>query len=130
MIKFGQCITIYNRYKDGGKERYHRTVLCGVFWDEIKGHTQRMSGAASTDKVQLIIPASNPASKDYVAPERYCGIGWTLKLADIAVLGIHNLEIAEGQTIKVLDGLRKAVITAVDFKEFNSNLSHWEVTAR
>ncbi len=127
-MKFEQVVTIYNRYKKDGKERYCRTILEGVFWDEVRGGIQRRTGMASADRVQLIIPKNSPAAAEYVIPEGYSGIGWTLKPGDIVVYGSHNMEVEE--TVKILDGFNKAIITTVDFKKFNSRLAHWEVVAR
>lgn len=124
---FHDTITIYNKYKDNdGKERYHRSVLNNVFWNEIKGSVMRKTGVTSSDKVQIIIPAR----KGFVESE-YDGTGWTLKAGDLVLKGDIKKEVLLGETAKALDGYgSKAVITNVDDKRFCSSLAHWEVSCR
>lgn len=124
---FCDTITIYNKYKDGeGKEHYHRSVLENVFWNEIKGSVMRKTGAASSDKVQIIIPER----KGFVESE-YDGTGWTLKAGDLVIKGDIKKEVLPGETAKALDKYSsKSIITNVDDKRFCSALAHWEVSCK
>ncbi len=51
-------ITIYNRYFDKATrlDKYQRTVLKGVFWDERKAINRLQSGLEDADEVSIIIP--------------------------------------------------------------------------
>ena len=58
MMRTNADITIYNRYFDKatGLDKYQRTILYGVFWDERKAVNRLQSGLEDADKVTIIIP--------------------------------------------------------------------------
>ena len=127
---FNQTITIYNRYKDNGVDKWKRTVLRGVQVsptnDKVidnNGVLRHISGVSITILVR----------GGYKAPVEYEGKGFTFGLdnLDIVTLGICNKEITASYTITRL--LRERpdtwTIKGVNDNTGRSCLKHWKVIA-
>lgn len=126
---FCDTVTLYNQYKEDGAEKWHRTVIEGVFLDVIKGAVARKTGVSSADGVVLIVPMNVPASTDFVAPAAYCGTGWTLAAGDILTAGAVSAEIAVSP--KELRRVGEIfTVTSVDRKAHGGSMAHWEVSAK
>ena len=125
MSMFPDTVTVYNKYVDGGTEKWKRTVLRGVYWNEIEGAILRKTGAASRCSVVVIIPRRAGYQKPKAWEQDRAG--WTLKPGDTVVRGAVATEIQRsiGKELD-LDDVR--TITAVDGKDFGGGMAHWEVS--
>jgi len=127
---FNHTCTIYNKYQDSGTDKWHRTVLSGVFWKDIKGTVIQKQGTGNQSSLRLIIPKSISNAADYVEPDNYSGSGWTLKAGDIVVFG----EVTDTITVSAAKELAKystmRIILAVDNYGFASDMANWEVTGK
>lgn len=130
-------ITIYNRYfdKETRLDKYQRTVLYGVFWDERKAVNRLQSGLEDADKVTIIIPFTVTTDKKYVAPKAFDKLPdktgyFTLQEGDRVVRGDINFEIT-GKVSDLDKEYEAYTITSVDTKDFGSpHMRHWEVGAK
>lgn len=137
MMRTNADITIYNRYFDKATrlDKYQRTILYGVFWDERKAVNRLQSGLEDADKVTIIIPFTVITDKKYVAPKEFEKLQdksnyFTLQEGDRVVKGAIDFEITG--KISDLDKEYEAfTITSVDTKDFGSlYMRHWEVGAK
>lgn len=131
---FNDTVTVYNKYRENGVEKWQSTVLYGVFWNEVKGAVMRRTGVASAGSVQIIIPRSVSADKEYMSPMAWESLAdkceyFTLKPEDVVVRGAITYDITRSSAeLKAYDGCH--VIISVDNKEFGGSMAHWEVTAK
>lgn len=130
-------ITIYNRYFDFETrlDKYQRTVLKGVFWDEKKAVNTIQSGLESADSVFIAIPFQVSSDKQYLSPKEFEKAEdrskyFTLQEGDRIVKGNIDFEIIS--KVSDLDKEYEAfTITSVDTKDFgSSHMRHWEVGAK
>lgn len=130
-------ITIYNRYFDleTRLDKYQRTVLKGVFWDEKKAVNTIQSGLESADKVFIAIPFKVSSNRRYLSPKEFEKAEdkskyFTLQESDRVVRGAIDFEI--DRKVSDLDKEYEAfTITSVDTKDFGSpHMRHWEVSGR
>lgn len=130
-------ITIYNRYFDKATrlDKYQRTVLKGVFWDERKAINRLQSGLEDADEVSIIIPIRVAIDKKYVPPKEFEKLPdktgyFTLQEGDRVVRGDIDFEIT-GKVSDLDKEYEAFTITSVDTKDFGSlHMGHWEVGAR
>lgn len=134
---FNDSITIYNKVFDVETrlDKYQRTVLHGVFWDETGAINRIASGVRDIDEVTIVIPFTMEASRSFLSPDDFDKETnkkdyFTLKPEDRIVRGVHEFEV--GEKISDLDKLFDAhVIVSVDVKDFGTSmLRHWEVGAK
>lgn len=132
---FGDTVTVYNKHKDGGAEKWQRTVISGVFWNSIKGAVVRRTGVSSSDSLQLIIPFAATASRRSYAPQKAWETltdksqAWTLQAGDIVIRGKVIAEVARSSLeLKKYDDC--LTITSIDKKDFARDMAHWEVSAK
>ncbi len=130
-------ITIYNRYFDKATrlDKYQRTVLYGVFWDEVKAVNRVQSGLEDADKVTIIIPFAVTTDKKYAPPKEFEKLEdkagyFTLQEGDRVVKGAIDFEIT-GKVSDLDKEYEAFTITSVDTKDFGSlHMRHWEVGAK
>lgn len=131
---FNDAITIYNKYLDGTTEKWQRTVVDGVFWNDIRGAVTRKTGSSSIDSVLIIIPCLAKASRAFKEPKEWVALedkstSWTLQDGDIVIKGNVDYEIVKStKELQGYDNVR--TITAVDTKSFGGGMSHWEVSGK
>lgn len=131
---FPHAVTIYNKYKDNGTEKWQRTVLQGVLWNAVKGATIRRTGVASADSLQLIIPQSVCVSKKYLPPKEWVRSDkksryWTLQSGDTVLLGVVAHEVARSSSeLQPYDDC--LAITGVDTHSYGAGMDCWEVSAK
>lgn len=133
---FNDTITVYNKYRgEDGFEQWQRSVVKGVFWNAIKGAVIRRTGISTADSVQIIIPcAVRVDSRTYKEPKAWEQLPdkmghWTLKPGDTVIKGSIDYEIVKSS--KELQGYDDVLnITSVDFKDFSSDMAHWEVSGK
>lgn len=130
-------VTIYNRYfdKETRLDRYQRTVLYGVFWDERKAVNRLQSGFEDADEVTIVIPFRVATDKKYVVPKEFEKLEdkagyFTLQEGDRVVKGAVDFEIT-GKVSDLDKEYEAYTITSVDIKDFGSpHMRHWEVGAK
>ena len=129
-------ITIYNRYFDKATrlDKYQRTILYGVFWDERKAVNRLQSGLEDADKVTIIIPFTVATDKKYAPPKEFEKLEdktgyFTLQEGDRVVKGAIDFEIT-GKVSDLDKEYEAFTIISVDTKDFGSlHMRHWEVGA-
>lgn len=131
---FNDTVTIYNKYRENGTEKWQQAVLYGVFWNENKGAVMRKTGVSSADTVQIIIPRSVHSDKEYISPKAWASLEdksryFTLQSGDTIVKGCVNYDIQRSSSeLTTLDGCH--IITNVDNKDFGGEMAHFEVVAK
>lgn len=121
-------ITLYNKYYDATTrlDKWKRTQIKGVFWDNCKGANVKKSGMEAADSVVVFILLS---VSGYVDPKSYTGAEgtWTLKPGDKICKGLIDQDFTKITDLeKAYDDVHD--ITKVDKKDFGSaNMRHWEV---
>ena len=137
MMRTNADITIYNRYfdKETRLDKYQRTVLYGVFWDERKAVNRLQSGLEDADEVTIVIPFKVATDKKYVPPKEFEKLEdkagyFTLQEGDRVVKGAVDFEIT-GKASDLDKEYEAFTITSVDTKDFGSpHMRHWEVGAK
>ncbi len=130
-------ITIYNRYFDKATrlDKYQRTILYGVFWDERKAVNRLQSGLEGADKVTIIIPFTVATDKKYAPPKEFEKLEdkagyFTLQEGDRVIKGAIDFEIT-GKVSDLDKEYEAFTIISVDTKDFGSfHMRHWEVGAK
>ncbi len=129
MSMFPDTVTLYNKYMEDNTEKWKRTVLEGVYWNDIEGAVLRKTGAASSSNATVIIPLS---IRGYQKPKewRKYRSGWTLQPGDYICRGQINIPIAlsAAKELSGFDDVRS--IVSADCKQFGSGMDHLEVTAK
>lgn len=134
-MMFPHTCTIYNKYRDAREEKWHRTVIHGVLWDNVRGINARSGAVDNDDSAVIIIPARGRTG--YTSPKEFAALtdktdAWTINAGDLIVFGEidfvfddeHRLADLERQYDDVL------TITKVDRRIFGSYLDNWEVGAK
>ena len=137
MMRTNADITIYNRYFDKTTrlDKYQRTILYGVFWDERKAVNRLQSGLEGADKVTIIIPFTVATDKKYAPPKEFEKLEdkagyFTLQEGDRVVKGAIDFEIT-GKVSDLDKEVEAFTIISVDTKDFGSfHMRHWEVGAK
>lgn len=129
---FTDTITLYNRYKADGKERWQRRVVEGVSWIDTQGATTRKTGVTPANTFTLLIPRRCLAG--YVDPKVFAALEdksgkWTVAPQDTVVCGEVATEITTtpGKDLAELDHVR--TVTMVD-NLLRGRLAHLEVTGK
>lgn len=140
---FSDVITIYNRVTEGNVEAWKRTVISGAEVTGMRGEAIRHSGAASSSarrmgpvsvsEMTVLIPKK--AQEGYLAPMNWRmavnRVGrWTLQAGDVVVPQSCTAEIGESiSELKEISDCVAIISTVADFGG-ESDMSHWEVSAR
>ncbi len=130
-------MTIYNKYFDKATrtDKYQRTVLYGVFWDDKKAMNRLQSGLENADEVFIAIPFAVSSKRQYIAPKEFERLEdksnyFTLKEEDRIVQGEIDFEIT-GKVSDLDKQYEAFTITSVDTKDFGSpHMKHWEISGR
>src|SRR5699024_5010091 len=130
-------ITIYNKYfdKETRTDKYQRTVIQDVFWEERKAYNRLKSGLESADKVFVLIPLADISNRQYITRNAFRKVGskenyFTLAEEDKIVRGEIYFEI-EGKLSDLDKKYEAFTITSVDTHDYGSYyMRHWEVGAK
>ena len=128
------AITIYNKYVDAGVEKYQRTVVANVQWENRKAINVIKSGLQDANSATITIPFAR-GTVNYTKPKAWLALVaktgyWTLAVGDYIVKGSVADEISSSFTISQLKAKYDDVvqITIVDTMDFGSSaMQHWEV---
>ena len=136
-------LTIYNKYIDSStrSERYQKTAILGVEWENKKGSNAiRSGGMAAANQATIFIPF--PGHLDtYLEPIAWVSSKsgrWTLQIGDIVVRGnvsdeIHPAVVSPPEAAFTATDLKGKyddvfVISSVDSMDMGSmSLRHWKV---
>lgn len=129
-------ITIYNKYFDKATrmDKWKRTVLSGVFWEEKLATNRLQSGVEHSDAIMVVVPLNVDTTETYLPPMEFKkqenNIGYfTFQKGDRIVRGNIDFELENSTN---LDKEYEAfTITSIDTKDFGSSfMRHWEVGAK
>jgi len=136
-MKTNADITIYNKYIDAATraEKYQRSVIAEVNWENCKAAMVRRTGELAADKARVFIPFVNHIN--YLAPKAWQALttktnNWTLQEGDIIVRGIVTDEISSSFTVSALKAKYDDVLTirSVDtYDQGSARMQHWEIGA-
>lgn len=130
-------ITIYNKFfdKTSRMDKYQRTILKGVFFDNKKAVNRIQSGMENADEAMIVIPFSVTSNRSYKKLMEFQNLTdksnyFTLQEGDRVVKGAINFEIT-GKLSELDKNYDAYTITSVDTKDFGSiRMRHWEVGAK
>lgn len=134
-------ITIYNKYVDAGAEKWQRTVITNVQWENRKAINANKVGMIDANTATIYIPFARGAN--FVKPKAWLALVsktgyWTLKPDDIIVKGsvadeIHAAIVSPPSAAFTITNLIAKYddvvkITIVDTMDMGSAaMQHWEV---
>lgn len=132
-------ITLYNKVydRDTGTNRYYRTVLKGVNWQDTTAVQPTDKGIVSADVAEIYIPFTAETEKQFRKPKNFVketektGF-FTVEAGDLVVRGIVEDELTSAKDEERLknayDDVR--VIAVVETNDNGSpEMQHWNVTA-
>lgn len=132
-------VTIYNKAydRDSGSNKYYRTVLKGVNWQDTTAVQPVESGVVTADISKIYIPFQAETEKQFRKPRNFLAENekdgvFTIAPGDIIIKGIVDAEIKtqkdEERLQNSVDDFR--VIASVDTNDYGSPfMQHWAVTA-
>ena len=132
-------VTIYNKVydRDSGSNKYYRTVLKGVNWQDTTAVQPAENGVITADISKIYIPFQVETEKQFLKPREFLtenekeGV-FTIAPGDIIIKGIVDAEIKtkkdEERLQNSVDNFR--VIVSVDTNDNGSLfMKHWMVVA-
>lgn len=132
-------ITLYNKVydRDTGTNRYYRTVLKGVNWQDTTAVQPTDKGIVSADVAEIYIPFAVETEKQFRKPKNFvqepekAGF-FTIEAGDLVVRGIVENELTSAKDEERLKNAYDDVRT-IAVVETNDNgsleMQHWKVTA-
>ncbi|RJQ42816.1 MAG: hypothetical protein C4545_04055 [Anaerolineaceae bacterium] len=137
-MKTNTALTIYNRYIDATTrtEKYQRTVIPAVFWENRKAANVIKSGLLAADQASVYVPFT--AGINHLEPAAWQALTsktgkWTIAIGDAIVKGDVTDEIEGSFTITSLKAKYDDVliITSVDAQDYGSvGMQHWQIGAK
>ena len=131
-------ITLYNKVydRDTGTNRYYRTVLKGVNWQDTTAVQPTDKGIVSADVAEIYIPFAVETEKQFRKPKNFVqepektGF-FTVEAGDLVVQGIVGDELTSAKDEERMKNTYDVRTIAV--VETNDNgspeMQHWKVTA-
>ncbi len=132
-------ITLYNKVydRDTGTNRYYRTVLKGVNWQDTTAVQPTDKGIVSADVAEIYIPFAVDTEKQFRKPKNFVqepektGF-FTVEAGDLVVQGIVGDELTSAKDEERMKNTYDDVRT-IAVVETNDNgspeMQHWKVTA-
>lgn len=136
-MKTNADLTLYNKYVDPAtrSEKYQRTVIHEVLWENRKAANVIKSGLMEADQASIYIPFQRGACflshTEWQALTSKTG-WWTLQVGDFVVRGVVTDEITSSFTITGLKAKYNDVLSikSVDTMDYGSQaLRHWQIGA-
>lgn len=132
-------VTIYNKVydRDEGSNKYYRTVLKGVNWQDATKVLPSDTGVVSADVAEVYIPFLIDTEKKYCSPvnfnsEQEKDKSFTLAPEDIIVKGVVTDELTKWKDVEHLKN-KYGSVRVIAVIETNDNgsptMQHWKVTA-
>lgn len=119
---YPHTITIYNKYKEDGVEKWKRAVVVGALWKDHRSSRAAIGVPVSEDSITVNI--SREAAKEYRSPHEWAGEGYTLQKGDMMARGEHPQEIGRASELTNCVSCR---VTAVDDCRRGSPADHIKV---
>ena len=132
-------ITLYNKNsdRDAGINRYYRTVLKGVNWQDTTAVQPADKGIVSADVAEIYIPFAVETEKQFRKPKNFVqdaekpGL-FTIEAGDLVVRGVVEEDLTSAKDEERLKSGYDDVRT-IAVVETNDNgspeMQHWKVTA-
>jgi hypothetical protein len=129
-------MTIYNKYFLAGVEKYQRTQIVDVKWENTKAVMGTSSGKLASNVATIYVPLQRGAN--HLDPKAWQALvtktgKWTLCEGDVIVKGLVSDEIGTGFTTSQLFAKYDNVLTisSVDTMDAGSlSLQHWQIGAK
>lgn len=128
---FTDTITLYNHYREGRVDHWHRTVLNCVQWTQKTVRTASNNGSVVvTTETSITIPNRGGYAKpiDFAQAVDKTDL-WTLAPDDLILLGESIVEVVNEVTADDLGALGAVVIRSVKDNTLRPQLKHWKVVA-
>lgn len=142
-MKNNASMTVYNRYVSSGAEKYQRTEIDTVEWQNRKAANIIRSGLLAADSVVVFV--SFTVGDDYLKPKAWQALSvktgkWTLAIGDVIVKGIvtdeiHDAVVSPPSAAFTMTDLKAAhddvvTIKSVDTMDMGSiSMRHWQLGA-
>ena len=143
-MKTNVAATLYNGYVASGAQKYQRTVLSAVEWENTKASNVLRSGLLAADSAVIYVPLALGAN--YVDPKPWAALTvktgkWTLAVGDVIVKGtvtdeIHDAIVSPPSAAFTLTNLKAkyddvVTIKSVDtFDMGSASMRHWKVSGQ
>jgi hypothetical protein len=135
-------MTVYNKYISSGLEKYQRTQVVDVEWENRKASNVIKSGLLAADSVVIYIPFSR--GTNHLDPKAWLAARtgkWTLAVGDVIVKGlvsdeIHDAVVSPPSAAFTITSLKAkyddcVTIKSVDTFDMGSLvMQHWKVSAQ
>lgn len=132
-------VTIYNKVydRDEGSNKYYRTILKGVNWQDVTKVLPSDSGVISADVAEVYVPFLVDTRKRYRSPVNFASAQdkndfFTFAPEDIVVRGEITDELIKQKDVEHLKD-KYGNVRIIAIVETNDNgspaLQHWKVTA-
>lgn len=128
-------VTLYNKYidPDNRTDKYQRTEIRGVFWENRKAANVIKSGLLAADQASIYI--SFAVGTNHLDPVEWQALEdktgkWTLQVGDYIVKGIVTDEVSSTFTITKLKAKYDDVlaISSIDTQDYGSaSMRHWQL---
>ena len=122
-----QTVTLYNAYKEGGAQKYHKTVFtASAFLEHKRVWQEARTGVTASNPALLVIP-QGASECQYVEPGAFDALtdktrAWTLRNGDKALHGIGP-DISTAQEWAELIPAKNADVMFVQAAEAKRDLS-------
>ncbi len=130
-------LTIYNKYVSSGVEKWQRTVIADVAWENRKAaNVIATGGNIQANSARVFIPFAR--GTDYLKPIAWLALvsktgKWTLQEGDVVVKGSVSDSITDAFTISSLKAKYDDVFSVASVDEMISgskSMWHWNVGLR
>lgn len=138
-------MTIFNRYVVGGSEKYQRTQIVDVAWEDRKNSNVLSTGGnIAADQATVYIPFAR--GTNYLSPKTWQALSvktgkFTFQPGDVIVTGlvsdeIHDAVVSPPSAAFTVSSLKTKyddvlVISTVDEMDIGSvNMRHWKLSAK
>ena len=130
-------LTLYNKYFVGRVEKYQRTQIPAVLWEDRKAaNTLASGGDIAANQANIYIPFQR--GEKYLFHTEWQALTdktgyWTLQEGDFVVRGFAVDEITDSFSISSLKAKYPFVLSikSIDFMDMgNVSLRHWQVGAK
>lgn len=131
-------MTIYNKYIDPATrmEKYQRSIIINVYWENRKGINRSKVGDIANDSVLVLIPSA--VGVNHIKPVAWQTLvtktgKWTLQFGDVMVKGTVTDEISSTFTVTALSKKYDDVVTITSVDDLDASspyLRHWEISGK
>lgn len=135
-MKTNADLTIYNKYIVSGAEKWQRTLIVGVTWENRKAANTMRVGLIEADQATVYIPLARGIN--YLTPKAWQALTvktnkWTIQVGDYIVKELVSDEISVVFTMTMLKAKYDDVlqIKTVDTMDIGSiSMRHWQIGAQ